>query len=93
MLVLSNGTEESNDTVTVPLVPPPQEDIPSFSEWAQKQLAEAEKRRGTHLLVVCNVCYDVDPHNITRPVSMLLGYRIKQTVSKERIEQSTASLK
>lgn len=45
-VVVSNGTEESNDTVVVPLVPPPQEDIPSFSEWAQKQLAEAEKRKG-----------------------------------------------
>ncbi|XP_054283481.1 SUN domain-containing ossification factor [Macrosteles quadrilineatus] len=39
-------TEETNDTVAIPPTPPPQEDIPSFSEWAQKQLAEAEKKKG-----------------------------------------------
>lgn len=47
---------EQNDTLPQPPAPPPsqqqvdtsasQEDIPSFSEWAQKQLAEAEKKRG-----------------------------------------------
>lgn len=47
---------EQNDTLPQPPSTPPaphqvdmsasQEDIPSFSEWAQKQLAEAEKKRG-----------------------------------------------
>ncbi|KAG8329675.1 SUN domain-containing ossification factor isoform X3 [Homalodisca vitripennis] len=45
-------SEESNDTLpsaqTSP-EPPPQEDIPSFSEWAQKQLAEAEKKKGENV--------------------------------------------
>ncbi|KAL4705070.1 hypothetical protein ACJJTC_004569 [Scirpophaga incertulas] len=42
----SQGKEQKEQVVTnIPLPPDtPQEDIPSFSEWAQKQLAEAEKK-------------------------------------------------
>lgn len=45
--VLESQVEEQMDEepVHVPVKPEtPQEDIPSFSEWAQKQLAEAEKQ-------------------------------------------------
>lgn len=37
--------EQKEETENIPVKPEtPQEDIPSFSEWAQKQLAEAEKK-------------------------------------------------
>lgn len=35
------------DLVGVPQIP--QEEIPSFSEWTQKQLEEAEKKKGTYI--------------------------------------------
>lgn len=34
------------DLVSVPASDIPQEEIPSFSEWTQKQLEEAEKKKG-----------------------------------------------
>lgn len=34
------------DLVSVPAPDIPQEEIPSFSEWTQKQLEEAEKKKG-----------------------------------------------
>jgi hypothetical protein len=34
----------------------PSEDIPSFSEWAQKQLAEAEKKKSECFTFVCFTC-------------------------------------
>lgn len=42
----TESQEEQNDEMKdIPVKPDtPQEDIPSFSEWAQKQLAEAEKK-------------------------------------------------
>lgn len=48
---MAKEEKENNDTVpavqSVTESPPTQqEDIPSFSEWAQKQLEEAEKRKG-----------------------------------------------
>lgn len=36
----------SLDIVGVPASEIPQEEIPSFSEWTQKQLEEAEKKKG-----------------------------------------------
>lgn len=43
---IESQTEEQNEEMpNIPVKPEmPQEDIPSFSEWAQKQLAEAEKK-------------------------------------------------
>ncbi|XP_048488278.1 SUN domain-containing ossification factor isoform X2 [Plutella xylostella] len=41
----SQTTTEDEEDPEIPVKPQtPQEDIPSFSEWAQKQLAEAEKK-------------------------------------------------
>lgn len=41
-------TISSGETVTPPTA---HEDIPSFSEWAQKQLEEAEKKKGKLLII------------------------------------------
>lgn len=44
-IVESQPESEVTETTDIPVKPEtPQEDIPSFSEWAQKQLAEAEKK-------------------------------------------------
>lgn len=41
----SQDEQKTQETENIPTKPEtPQEDIPSFSEWAQKQLAEAEKK-------------------------------------------------
>ncbi|XP_060803251.1 uncharacterized protein LOC106136859 isoform X1 [Amyelois transitella] len=43
--VESQTEEQTEERQNIPVKPEtPQEDIPSFSEWAQKQLAEAEKK-------------------------------------------------